>query len=348
MIRTCEVYLGFDDRRLMLIGIPFLTLAMPVLLNFTYQDHHSYWLHQVPESLVYVVGFWLTFRFMIIYLHKIYPNYAQAKQRVKAEILVILLGAPILKYILEGITHIVLYYCEIADHEMPGHLETLLNIYIPSGLIVSLYEAIYYFTKYKESVIEREKLQKIHIQSQLDNLRNQINPHFLFNSLNTLMNLIPTDPDNAMDYLSKLSKFYRYTVNAKEEMKTPLSKELESARLYADLLKVRFRDGITFDFPEVTNHDHALLPMSLQLLIENAVKHNIVSTSAPLHVKLTIEESHGYITVVNNLQKKIEAVSSTGMGLKNIHDRYSYFTNREMLCEKSARAFKVSLPLLKL
>ena len=87
--------------------------------------------------------------------------------------------------------------------------------------------------------------------------------------------------------------------------------------------------------------------MSLQLLIENAVKHNIVSPSAPLHVKLSIDEANGYITVENNLQKKIEAVSSTGMGLKNIHDRYSYFTKREMLCLKTDSTFHVSLPLLK-
>jgi sensor histidine kinase YesM len=332
----------------MLIGIPLLTLAMPILLNFTYEDHQSYWLHQVPESMIYVTGFWMAFRFLIIYLHKKYPEYSQATERVKIEILAILIAAPLLKFILEGISHIILFYCSIEDHQMPGHLEILLNIYIPSGLIASLYEAFYYFKKYKESVIEKEKLEKVHVQSQLDNLRNQINPHFLFNSLNTLMNLIPTDPDSAMDYLSKLSKFYRYTVNAKEEMKSPLAKELDSAKLYADLLKVRFRDGISFDFPEVHIIDHYLLPMSLQLLIENAVKHNIVSKSKPLNVTIAIDESKEYVTVTNNLQKKIEVVSSTGMGLKNIHDRYSYFTDREMKCEKTDDSFVVSLPLLKI
>ncbi len=342
----CERYLGFDDRWLMIIGIPILSLMMPILLNLKSDAQNAYWTHMVPESFIYVLGFWLTYRYVLIGLYRRYPRFDQTKKRVMTEVAVILLTAPIVKYLLEGITHALMTYCHIVDHIMPDTLTTLLVIYLPSGLIVAIYDAFYFFNKYRESIIEKEKLEKMHIQSQLDNLRNQINPHFLFNSLNTLMNLIPTDPDKAMTYLSKLSKFYRYTVNVKEEKLVCLTKELKCAELYGDLLSERFHTGINIKYPSTYSEQYLVPPMSLQLLIENAVKHNIVSRHQPLQIDISVDTETAYIIVQNNLQNKMEAVSSTGMGLKNIKERYSYFTNREMICEKTDHTFVVRLPLL--
>jgi sensor histidine kinase YesM len=293
------------------------------------------------------MGFWFFFRFVIIALHKKYPAISEAAKRVSLQIIIVILTAPILKGVLEIISIGVLRFCSVTDHDNPDFLQSLLSIYLPAGLIIALYEAFYYFSKYKESLVEREKLENMHIQNQLDNLRNQINPHFLFNSLNTLMNLIPTDPNSAMDYLSKLSKFYRYSVGSNEDKIIPLSKELECAELYAELLKVRFRNGIHFSFPTNYSSAHFILPMSLQLLIENSVKHNIVSKSQPLNIKITIDNENEYIEVINNIQKKMESVSSTGMGLRNIKERFAYFTDKEIKCEIINNEFRVSLPLLK-
>lgn len=346
-MKPCVEFLGFDDRWLMRLGIPLLSIPMPVLLNLNYTSWQEYWFHFVPESMVFVFGFWIFYRYVIIYLHKRFPKLSQAHTRVTSEILVIVLSAPIIKWILSSIIAIILKFCYLDETVMPSHLQTLLNIYLPSGLIVALYEAFYYFSKYKESLLEKEKLEKVHIQTQLDNLRNQINPHFLFNSLNTLMNLIPTDQDAAMDYLSKLSKFYRFSVGAQEEVKVPINQEIACAKLYAELLSVRFREGINYKFDLPQQSDKFLLPLSLQLLIENAVKHNIVSRNQPLSITIEYSDQDDYITVKNNLQKKLEAVSSTGMGLKNIIERYAYFTDKEIKCESNQDEFKVSIPLLK-
>lgn len=346
LIKPCVQYLGFDDRWLIRLGVPLLAIPMPIMLNLNYSGWQEYWFHFVPESMIFVIGFWFFYRNVIIYLHKLFPTLKQAPKRVSYEVLIIIFSAPIIKAVLSGLTYWILKFCHLDDTEMPSHLQALLNIYLPSGLIVALYEAMYYFSKYKESILEKEKLEKIHIQAQLDNLRNQINPHFLFNSLNTLMNLIPTDQDAAMNYLDKLSKFYRYSVGIKEEVKVPINQEIECAQLYAELLSVRFREGIEYSFPNEINSGNLLLPLSLQLLIENAVKHNIVSRSQPLKIDVSLTAHEGYITVSNNLQKKIEAVNSTGMGLKNISDRYAYFTDKEILCEKAGDTFKISLPLL--
>lgn len=344
--KSCIKYLGFDDLKMMIIGIPLLSMIMPVMLNFEYSSHFSYWLHQVPESFIFVLGFWMFYRFVIIHLHKVFPDIQEVTKRVSLQVGIIFITAPLLKGILGYISHIILGFCSLEDHMDPDFLQSLMTIYLPSAMIVALYEALYYFSKYKESLVEREKLEKIHIQNQLDHLRNQINPHFLFNSLNTLMNLIPTDPETAMDYLSKLSKFYRYSVGSNDDKIIPVSKEMECAQLYADLLKVRFRDAIRFDFPESYNTAGHILPMSLQLLIENAVKHNIVSRSLPLKVVITLDADEEYITVKNNVQKKMESVKSTGMGLRNIEERYAYFTDKKIRCTVTEDNFAVSLPLL--
>ena len=346
ILKPCVDTLGFDDRWLMRIGMPVLSMMMPIMLNLDYSGPHEYWLHYVPESFIFVIGFWVFYRIVILKLHKFYPEFKDATKRVAVEVVFIILSAPILKAILSVVAELVLKLCHMNDDVMPSHLQALVNIYLPSALIVALYEAFYYFFKYKESIVENERLEKVHVQTQLHNLRNQINPHFLFNSLNTLMNLIPVNQDQAMDYLSKLSKFYRYSVGAREEMKVPLSKELESAELFAQLLEVRFKDALAINIPDAVVKEYFILPMSLQLLIENAVKHNIVSKSLPLKIDITINHETHYITVRNSLQKKLEAVASTGMGLKNIQERFSYFTEKEIICEQSDGEFIISLPLL--
>jgi len=338
--------LGFDDRWLMRIGIPVMSSIMPIMLSLKYSGIFEYWFHFVPESFIFVTSFWIFYRTMLIKLHQRFPDVKDAPKRVGLEVLFILLSAPIIKAILGICVSYLFHLCNINDDVLPSHLQALINIYVPSALIVALYEAGFYFFKYKESIIENERLEKVHAQTQLHNLRNQINPHFLFNSLNTLMNLIPIDQEHAMDYLSKLSKFYRYSVSAKDEMKVPLNKELASAQLYAELLGVRFKDALHNDLPTPTESTYFILPMSLQLLIENAVKHNIVSKSQALSINIDIDDQSKYITVTNNIQKKLEAVSSTGMGLKNIQERFAFFTDRKMICSHDVDEFRVSLPLL--
>ena len=338
--------LGFDDRWLVILGIPLMSLIMPALLNMPYDGPQEYFTCHFPESFVFVAGFWVFYRTAILKLHHYFPDVKDALKRVALEVLFIIVSAPIIKGLLGFIIVTLLPYHNFHEDLLPDNLEGLIKIYVPSALIVALYEALFYFFKYKSSIIENERLEKVHAQTQLHNLRNQINPHFLFNSLNTLMNLIPIDQDHAMDYLSKLSKFYRYSVSAKDEMKVPLSRELESAQLYAELLGVRFKDALNINIPTHADSAYFILPMSLQLLIENAVKHNIVSRSRPLLINIDINDESKYITVTNNIQKKLEAVSSTGMGLQNIKERFAFFTEREMICSHDDDQFRVSLPLL--
>ena len=340
-------YLGFDDRLIMLIGIPVLSLVMPVMLDlYTPDSGYEYWTHQVPESLFFVFWFWIFYRELCIYLRRKFPNFSDTRKRILYEFAIIVVSAPILKQLLAYLIWTIFALCDIQDHDPPGNIQTLLAIFLPSGMILAIYEAAYFFVKYKESLLDKERLETAHVQTQLEILRNQINPHFLFNSLNTLMNLIPKDPDSAMNYLSKLSRFYRFAVGTRDEKLIDLSKELECAQLYADLLKIRFGEAISFEFTLDASNGREILPMSLQLLIENAVKHNVVSRTRPLSIRVGFNEDHSYLYVKNNLQKRIQDVESTGMGLNNISQRFSFFTEQPILVEHADGDFSVSLPIL--
>jgi len=318
------------------------------MLGLREEDGHGpYFFEQIIHSSVFVAIFWFAYREISIAMRKKYPRHEDTMKRLTIVGVIVLLTAPIMKAVLSYLTEIVMCSFSLIDHSVPNTPDILVRIYIPSFLIISIYECVYFFVRYRRSVIEKERIQTAHVQTQLDNLRNQINPHFLFNGLNTLMNLIPLDQDKAMTYLSKLSKFYRYTVGSQEEKLIPLDKEKKCAYLYSDLLTTRFGEALKVNCNLPTNTLYSILPMSLQMLIENAVKHNIVSKSHPLEININLNESDQVVTVSNNIQKKLESVSSTGMGLENIKQRFSFFTKTPVLITETDHVFMVSLPLIK-
>jgi len=276
----------------------------------------------------------------MIQLRRKFPKIKQTPKRIIICSLVVLFGAPVISFILGQFCYHVLGY----DIPMDAFSKYTL-IYILAFGIMAFYEATFFFHQYKIAIKETENLKTAQVQSQLENLRNQVSPHFLFNSLNTLMNLIPKDQDRAMSYLTKLSKFYRYTVSNQDESLVPITTEVENAITFADLLHERFGENITIDIECSAAIGKMTLPLSLQLLIENAVKHNIVSKSKPLHINIYCG-TDGYIHVENNLQPKIQAVSSTGSGLSNIKKRFAYFTDKAVLIKATNDKYLISLPLI--
>ncbi len=190
------------------------------------------------------------------------------------------------------------------------------------------------------------KLQKENLQSQFEVLKQQVNPHFLFNSLNVLTSLIKVDPDLAEKFTERLSKVYRYVLENKEKELVTLSSEMEFLRAYVFLLDIRFANKvfvkINFDEHEV---DAYVIPLALQLLIENAIKHNTFSKKSPLYVELFID-NNDYLHVVNNLQNRDTQMNSTGIGLANITKRYALLCNIEPVFEISGNSFIAKIPLI--
>ena len=237
-----------------------------------------------------------------------------------------------------------------------GHpLERFLNdpsavSYYTFGLVITLivslvFHAIFFYKALSEKKVVEQQIVAKTETAKYESLKSQIDPHFLFNSLNVLTSLISENPAQAEKFTTKLSKVYRYVLEQKNKDLIYLDEELKFAKAYMELLKMRFEDAVTFEIPDkASNSELKIVPLSLQLLLENAIKHNVVSAENPLTVIIT--EENGYLTITNNYNPKTTIEQGTKVGLKNIIDRYNLITLKKVSVEKQAEKFTVKLPLL--
>ncbi len=198
--------------------------------------------------------------------------------------------------------------------------------------------------QWRENAVRASLLEKEKSQVQFDNLKNQLNPHFLFNSLTSLDALIHENPDLASQFLRQLAKVFRYVLQNKEKVLVKLSIEIEFIENYVALLKTRFEEAllIRFDISEDVL-DAKIVPVTLQILIENALKHNIVNASKPLIINIFDED--GYLVIENIIQHKGSVETSNGQGLNNLKTLYSFLGETEMIVEKNEK-FQVKIPLI--
>ena len=211
--------------------------------------------------------------------------------------------------------------------------------------LVIFFHVFYFYNKFQKEKIKEQKVIAGTASAKFDALKNQLDPHFLFNSLNVLTSLIEENPKGALNFTTGLSKVYRYVLEQKNKDLVPVDEELEFAKTYMSLLKMRFEDSIVFEIPEkASNPEAKVVPLSLQLLLENAVKHNMVTSQKPLHIK--IYEDQGNLVVENNLQPKQIVKKSSGVGLSNIKQRYQLLTNKQVFINQQAGKFAVAIPML--
>ena len=212
-------------------------------------------------------------------------------------------------------------------------------------VVTIIFHLIYFYKKSQESKLKEQKVIAGTASAQFESLKNQIDPHFLFNSLNVLSSLIEENPENAQKFTTSLSKIYRYVLEQKDKELVSVEEELKFAKTYMNLLKMRFENSITYDVSsEFINPDAKVVPLSLQLLLENTIKHNVVSENKPLRIKIYIENN--YLTVENNLQKKEVLQERKGVGLQNIVDRYGLLSERKVLVEETVDFFRIKIPIL--
>lgn len=211
--------------------------------------------------------------------------------------------------------------------------------------IVIIFHFIYFYNRYQKNKIKEQKVIAGAASAKFDALKNQLDPHFLFNSLNVLTSLIEENPKNAQQFTTALSKVYRYVLEQKNKDLVTVDEELDFARTYMSLLKMRFEDCIIFEIPDhAKNPESKVVPLSLQLLLENAVKHNMVTSSKPLHIR--IYEDGDTLVVDNNLQPKQIVKKSSGVGLDNIRQRYDLMTDKKVNIKQQAERFAVAIPML--
>jgi len=215
-------------------------------------------------------------------------------------------------------------------------------------LIITYFIALFlsgrsFLLNWRASELRAAKLQAAQTAAQYESLQNQVNPHFLFNSLNVLSSLVYKNQDLAAKFIKQLSVVYRYVLEVKDKEVVTLETELEALESYIFLIQIRFAKGLNIQ-NELIKTEQKIVPLSLQMLLENAIKHNSVHADRPLDIKLYEEEN--YIIVENNLQRKNNPQESTGIGLENIKKRYQYLSNQEVIIEETEDRFLVKLPIL--
>ena len=272
----------------------------------------------------------------------------QTNQRVTAGIIATVLYTIPLVLAIDYVTFIVLNEMN-PDLFFSGNMFWTHMFYIILSLGVSTFlHARGFMRNWKAAMTQETTRQEIVAKTEtakFESLKSQIDPHFLFNSLNVLTSLIGENPYQAEKFTTKLSKVYRYVLEQRNKDLIPLTEELQFAKTYMELLSMRFEDAVHFEIPtNVSSAELKIVPLSLQLLLENAVKHNVVSSLKPLSIK--IYEQEGFLMIENNINPKEAIGKSTKVGLRNIADRYGLITPRRVTIENNNKTFKVSLPLL--
>ncbi len=333
-----------NDKGLRLIGIP----ALELLTNLLYleQYHYNGWIY-LRTSAWGTVYVWLVWDVLTRWLRRVrarYPRIEQTQQRVVATF------AGYFVIVTVGQLSVVWLFGAVGLAGVPitreVYVSQLIGGYVAIVLVGVAYEIIYYLGKLKIAILEAERAQKARLQHQFDSLKSQVNPHFLFNSLNSLSSLIGENPRQATAFLDELSSVYRYLLQTSERELTTLRNELEFIKSYYHLLKTRHGASLAL-YREVDEAylDAQLPPLTLQLLVENAVKHNVLLPEDPLTISILTTEA-GELVVANTIHRKSVRVLSNRVGLANIASRYRLLNLSEPLIEDDGRFFIVRLPLL--
>ena len=245
---------------------------------------------------------------------------------------------------------VVLLVSKISEIAFKIRFDNYYEVVIPSLIITFFISLILhsreFLIQWRKSAVDAERLKKESVAAQYESLKSQVNPHFLFNSLNALTNLVYEDQDKAVKFIKQLSEVYRYVLDTREKEVVPIKEELLFLESYFFLQKIRFGENLRIE-NKLNGVSSMIAPLALQLLVENAIKHNVASVDDPLTVKLY--QDHNSIVVENGLNRRITiSERSNGMGIDNIKKRYQYLANKEVIVLETTEKFIVKLPVIEI
>jgi two-component system, LytTR family, sensor kinase len=339
--------IGFNDLPFIVIGIPIVAILVTMIFfGMTVQDATLCTFSNFIPSFISTGYFWLGDRWITIRMRRRFPLASQTSKRLWTQGLIIVLYTAAMAIVLKSSEGAFDHRFHSADLPHPGFIKSFVACLFATIPITAIYEAAYFIHNWKKSVAETERLAHTTTRSQLEALRNQVNPHFLFNSLNTLASIIPDQPDDAVQFTLKLSQVYRSILDLKDKQVVTLQEELTFLENYIFLCKTRFGQSISFDI-RIDEHikNHFLVPLTLQMLLENAIKHNVVSQRRPLHIEV-YNEGADLVCMRNNVQEKSSEVEGTGTGLKNIRERYQLTFGMPVVVIHTEQTFVAKLPIL--
>ncbi|WP_235921048.1 sensor histidine kinase [Foetidibacter luteolus] len=336
-----------NDIGFRVILIPFFGIAIPLLTRLTQDIRPGLWNFKL--SYLYTIGIafiiWEGNRFLVFTLRTYFDWFNKPVKKILALLLVVpFFTVPVSVLLLTGWYHI------FAGGLVNNQVVTLSTIIILVSVlfIVHVYETVFLVKEAETEKLKKEQLERAKAEAELEALKNQIDPHFIFNSLNVLSYLIEDAPEKAKQFNEALADVYRYILQNKARDLVMLREEIEFLYDYFSLHKIRFEKAVRLDMfvDEALLDAYLVPPISLQILMENAFKHNEFSDAAPLVI--TIQLVNDELVVRNEIRKKILRKPSSKIGLQNLGERYKLTTSKEITIEQHDNFFTVKLPVLKI
>lgn len=331
---------------ILVVGIIISIILELILLDFDPSAPSKNRNMDIIGSIVITFLIWIGNLKIDNYLNVFFPWEINHKKRIIIQLLISLTYSSTIIFL--SMLALNEFVCEIPLRKQGIILKTSLIIGLLVTLIIlSIEIGAQFFKDWKKTLVEVENYKMENIQSQLQNLKNQLNPHFLFNNLSVLTSLVYQDQDKAAEFIKQLSNVYRYLLENKNHELISVQEEMTFMESYFFLLKIRFGNNINF-IVNISESDFQfkIPPLSIQTLVENGIKHNEISSANPLTITIDIENR--YLKVCNPIQLRTDVGESTKIGLQNIKDRYAFLTNKEVIITNNENSFCVSLPLLEI
>ncbi len=334
---------SFNEHKFRWFGIPLLALFIVLVVDRNHQCFApGFWVDLLITS-VFTFSIWNSNHLIISHYRRKLPSLSDTPRRILTTFFLTEINTVLICITLDYLLFII--FSKPAPYVVSSR-GIIIGV-MASSFVFSVYEGLYFFEKWKEAMLSAEELKKANLQSQFDTLKNQVNPHFLFNSLNTLSSLVEEDSKKAISFIQKMADVYRYILQNNDKPLIPLRQEMEFINSYVFMLKTRFDENLQVEISISQKHlDYLIPPHTLQILVENAVKHNEVSEENPLSVRIYSDDS-GYLIVSNNLQIKNSLVKSNGVGLKNVLQRYALLSEKPVIISEENKEFTVTMPLIK-
>jgi two-component system LytT family sensor kinase len=318
-------------RRLLIIGLIVASVLVLIsLVNYLASDTEF---NILILLISFIIAFIVTFSIglantlTIGYLQKKLPWQKNIAGRIIAEFLWTSANAAIIICIIMLFVH---FAIQPIDKNARGEIifNNIMIAIVANLVVASILEGEYFYKYWKKSLIRVEVLRRENVESQLNALKSQINPHFMFNSLNALSSLITTDPVKARDFVAKFSRIYRYVLDIQDKTVVTLKEELDFLQSYYFLQKIRYEENLEIDTVVSSDMLNSFVPpLAIQILVENAIKHNEISQDHPL--KITIRDEEGYLVIKNNFRPRDGEGYSTGVGQKNLLERYAHLSDKK-------------------
>jgi sensor histidine kinase YesM len=338
---------NLNDVGFRVILIPFFGIVIPLATGMV--DHLNFPLWKIKLSYAYSIGIaflvWEGNRYLLFTLRSYFNWFNKPIKKIIALLFAIsFYTIPLSGLLLIGWYH--LFKRGIVDWSVVNTATLIIMICVV--FITHVYETVFLVKQAESDQLKKEQLERARAEAELEALKNQVDPHFIFNSLNTLSHLIEDKPEKAKLFNDNLAEIYRYILQNKARDLVLLKEEIEFVRHYFALLRIRFENAmhLQIDVQETECEQFLIPPISLQILVENAIKHNEFSDQNPLRIQILLENES--LTVKNEIRKKQLRKPSSGIGLKNLDERCQLITSKKMTIEGKENEFIVGLPVLKI